>query len=254
VNEHADILITHGHLFTMQGEGVGYIPDGAVAVIGSRIAAVGPTVELAGRFRADRVIEARDCAVLPGLIDAHNHFQVMGQLHSAYVSFIPPEVRTIADMQDKLAETVARTASGEWIKGYYLAFQEGRVPTRADLDPVSPDHPVFILQQGGHFGTGNSRALQVAGITRDSVMVLARELGHTVVEQVLPREFLYIADEVFFTGTAAEITPVRSIDGIAIGSGRRGPITAALQEAFFSIVEGQSEDRYGWLTVVGAEG
>lgn len=91
----------------------------------------------------------------------------------------------------------------------------------------------------------------LAGITRDSVMVLARDMGYTVVEQVLPREFLYIADEVFFTGTAAEITPVRSIDGIAIGSGRRGPITAALQEAFFGIVEGRSEDRYGWMTPVG---
>lgn len=91
----------------------------------------------------------------------------------------------------------------------------------------------------------------LAGITRDSVMVLARELGYTVVEQVLPREFLYIADEVFFTGTAAEITPVRSIDGITIGSGRRGPLTASLQTAFFDLVEGRAPDRYGWLTPVG---
>ena len=89
------------------------------------------------------------------------------------------------------------------------------------------------------------------GITRDSVMVLARDLGHAVVEQVLPREFLYVADEVFFSGTAAEITPIRSIDGIRIGAGRRGPITSELQAAFFAIVEGRAEDRFRWLTAVG---
>ncbi|MCX7668663.1 MAG: amidohydrolase family protein, partial [Anaerolineae bacterium] len=73
MNEYADILVTHGHLFTMQGEGVGYIPDGAVAITGSRIAAVGPTAELVGRFAVGRELDASGCAVLPGLIDAHMH-------------------------------------------------------------------------------------------------------------------------------------------------------------------------------------
>jgi branched-chain amino acid aminotransferase len=87
------------------------------------------------------------------------------------------------------------------------------------------------------------------GITRDSVITLAHELGYTVSEQAISREMLYIADEVFFTGTAAEITPIRSVDRIVVGKGRPGPITLTLQERFLSIVQGQAEDKYGWLTL-----
>lgn len=88
------------------------------------------------------------------------------------------------------------------------------------------------------------------GITRDSIMVLARRLGIKVEESRLPRELLYIADEVFFTGTAAEITPIRSVDKITIGAGKRGPVTEALQQAFFDVVECRAPDEYGWLTFV----
>ena len=88
------------------------------------------------------------------------------------------------------------------------------------------------------------------GITRDTVVTLARELGLEIVESVIPRELLYIADEVFFTGTAAEVTPIRSVDKIQIGAGRRGPVTEKLQTAFFNLVEGKSEDKHGWLTPV----
>jgi branched-chain amino acid aminotransferase len=88
------------------------------------------------------------------------------------------------------------------------------------------------------------------GITRHCVLTLARDLGYTVQEARISREFLYVADEVFFTGTAAEITPVRSIDGIPIGTGRRGPVTERLQTEFFGITGGQIPDRHGWLTVV----
>lgn len=90
------------------------------------------------------------------------------------------------------------------------------------------------------------------GITRETVMTLAREMGIPVVEQVLPREFFYTADEVFFTGTAAEITPICSLDGIPIASGAPGSLTRRLQEVFFAIVEGRAEDRHGWLTLVDA--
>jgi branched-chain amino acid aminotransferase len=92
----------------------------------------------------------------------------------------------------------------------------------------------------------------LGGITRDSVMTLARDLGYTVTETGLPREALYIADEVFVVGTAAEVTPIRSIDKITIGSGRRGPITERLQRAFFGVINGEAPDRYGWLTYVNA--
>jgi branched-chain amino acid aminotransferase len=91
------------------------------------------------------------------------------------------------------------------------------------------------------------------GITRESVITLAKDAGYEVVEQQIAREMLYVADEVFFTGTAAEITPVRTVDRIPVGSGVRGPVTERLQKDFFSLLEGEAEDRYGWLTPLPVE-
>ena len=88
------------------------------------------------------------------------------------------------------------------------------------------------------------------GITRNTVILLALDMGIKVIEQTIPREALYIADEVFFTGSAAEVSPIRSIDRIPIGAGRRGPITEKLQRRFFDIIEGKAEDKYGWMTYV----
>ncbi len=88
------------------------------------------------------------------------------------------------------------------------------------------------------------------GITRDTIMTIAGEMGFEVKEQDLPREMLYVADEVFFCGTAAEITPIRSVDKIAVGSGKRGPIATAIQQAFFDYINGAVPDRHGWLTYV----
>jgi branched-chain amino acid aminotransferase len=86
------------------------------------------------------------------------------------------------------------------------------------------------------------------GITRECVLTLAKELGHEVREQAFPRDMLYVADEIFFTGTAVEISPIRSVDKIKIGTGARGPITAGIQEAFYGILSGKTPDRHGWLT------
>ena len=88
------------------------------------------------------------------------------------------------------------------------------------------------------------------GITRDTLMTLARDGGFAVREERIPREALYAADEVFFTGTAAEVTPVRAVDGLVIGTGRRGPVTTVLQRAFFATVRGESHDERNWLTHV----
>ncbi|MFZ0634977.1 MAG: branched-chain amino acid transaminase [Candidatus Acidiferrales bacterium] len=88
------------------------------------------------------------------------------------------------------------------------------------------------------------------GITRDSIMKLCRDLKITVQEQTIPREMLYIADELFFAGTAVEVTPIRAVDKIKIGSGTRGPLTQQLQEEFFALTSGQKPDRYGWLSPV----
>jgi branched-chain amino acid aminotransferase len=90
----------------------------------------------------------------------------------------------------------------------------------------------------------------LAGITRDSVITLAQDLGLTVREQDIPREALYVADELFFTGTAAEVTPVRSVDKVKIGTGRRGEITGRIQQAFFDYINGVVPDRHGWLLPV----
>jgi len=88
------------------------------------------------------------------------------------------------------------------------------------------------------------------GVTRDSVKRIAHDLGYEVREQVLPREMLYIADELFFTGTAAEITPIRSVDRIVVGEGKPGPVTLAVQERYMGIASGRFPDTYGWLTTV----
>jgi len=93
----------------------------------------------------------------------------------------------------------------------------------------------------------------LTGITRDTVITLARDAGMTVYEQPLAREMLYIADEVFLSGTASEVTPVRSVDRITVGSGKRGPITRQIQKEYLEIASGAREDRHGWLTNVRAE-
>jgi branched-chain amino acid aminotransferase len=110
---------------------------------------------------------------------------------------------------------------------------------------------IFVVRDG-KLHTPPLGASVLPGITRDTVLTLAAELDLPIVETIIPREMLYIADEVFFSGTAAEITPIRSVDRIAIGKGRRGPIAERLQKEFFALVNGRKPDRYGWLTPVHA--
>jgi branched-chain amino acid aminotransferase len=88
------------------------------------------------------------------------------------------------------------------------------------------------------------------GITRDTVICLAKDRGLRVREEMMPREFLYVVDELFFCGTAAEITPIKSVDRIPVGTGRPGPITQAIQKEFLGIAKGAIPDRHGWLTMV----
>jgi branched-chain amino acid aminotransferase len=109
------------------------------------------------------------------------------------------------------------------------------------------------ISYGGRILTPPLGGTILPGITRDSVLTIARDAGYTVVETAIAREMLYIADEVFFTGTAAEVTPIRSVDRISVGSGRRGPVTERVQKDFFGLISGTVEDRYGWLTPVPVE-
>jgi branched-chain amino acid aminotransferase len=108
----------------------------------------------------------------------------------------------------------------------------------------------IFLVRGGVIYTPPLAAAILGGITRDSVITLARTLGLEVDEQALPRELMYSCDEMFMTGTAAEVTPVRSVDGIEVGCGSRGPVTEKVQSAFFGLFDGTTEDQWGWLDPV----
>ena len=109
---------------------------------------------------------------------------------------------------------------------------------------------IFVILEGNIYTPPLATSI-LSGITRRYAITLANELGYQVREENMPREMLYAADEIFFTGTAVEITPIRSVDGLTVGAGTRGPITKQLQDEFFAIVEGKKPDRHGWLTSVG---
>ena len=109
---------------------------------------------------------------------------------------------------------------------------------------------IFVVMDGRIYTPPLANSA-LPGITRDSIMTLCRELGFPVLEQMIPREMLYIAEEVFLCGTAAEITPIRSIDRVKIGIGSRGTVAKSVQEEFFAITSGQVSDRHGWLSPVG---
>ncbi|MEM9838141.1 MAG: branched-chain amino acid transaminase [Pseudomonadota bacterium] len=108
----------------------------------------------------------------------------------------------------------------------------------------------LFMVKNGKIITPPTAASILVGITRDSVITMAREHGYELVEQEISREALYGADELFFTGTAAEITPIRSVDGMTIGEAGNKPVTATLQKAFFGLFDGSTEDVHGWLDPV----
>ena len=152
-----------------------------------------------------------------------------------------------------MAKSVANYANAQLIKMEALAdgYAEGiALDTQGNLSEGSGQN-IFVVRDSIIYTPpiGNS---VLWGITRDSVITLAKELGFEVREQTLPRETLYIADEVFFCGTAVEVTPIRSVDRVTVGRGRRGPITEALQQRFFEIVKGTYPDNHGWLQPVGS--
>lgn len=130
-----------------------------------------------------------------------------------------------------------------------LGFAEGIGLSPDGLVSEGAGENLFLIRDGV-IHTPSIAASILGGLTRDTVIRLARERGLEVRETSIPREMLYLADELFFTGTAAEITPVRSVDRIKIGVGKRGPITESLQKAFFGLFEGRTPDKWGWLEYV----
>ena len=150
-------------------------------------------------------------------------------------------------------------AGGNYLSGQLVAMEAERLgyaegitlDTSGTVSEGSAEN-VFLVRDDV-IVTPPAASSILAGITRDTVLTLARELGLAVREERVPREALYAADEIFFTGTAAEVTPVRSVDGVVLGDGARGPVTTLLQRAFFATVRGETEDRRGWLTYVADE-
>lgn len=132
-----------------------------------------------------------------------------------------------------------------------LGFAEGIALSTDGTVSEGAGENLFLVKDGKII-TPPAASSILTGITRDSVMKLAAKNGLTVEEKVIPREGLYLADEIFFTGTAAEITPVRSVDRIEIGNGTRGPVTKQLQDEFFGLFSGETEDTHGWLEGIGS--
>ena len=147
-------------------------------------------------------------------------------------------------------------AGGNYLSGQLVArearrlgFGEGIALASTGLLSEGAGENLFLVIDGQLHTTPVSAAL-LNGITRNSLIALARDAGLTVVERDLPREYLYLCDEVFMCGTAAEITPIRSVDGRQVGAGKAGPVTRQLQDLFFGLFTGRTPDRYGWLDPV----
>ena len=146
--------------------------------------------------------------------------------------------------------------------GNYLNSQLSKMEARQDryLEGIMLDSFGFVAEGSGEnlfavrdgvLYTATLSSGILPGITRDSIMAIAADLGYEVREQQMPREFLYVADELFFCGTAAEITPIRSVDRIPVGEGKPGPVTRAIQREYLGIAHGEIPDRHHWLTMVG---
>ena len=136
------------------------------------------------------------------------------------------------------------------MEAQYNGYAEGIALDSSGYVSEGSGENIFVVRDGKIL-TPPLGASVLPGITRDTVIQLAEALKIPLVETLVPREMLYIADEVFFSGTAAEITPIRSVDRIVVGKGARGPVTEKLQKAFFDIVNGKAPDRHGWLMPVG---
>ncbi len=160
-------------------------------------------------------------------------------------------VRIAPNTLPAMAKSAANYMNAQLIKMEALTngYVEGIALDEAGHVSEGSGENIFLVREGALY-TPPLTSSVLPGITRETVMTLAREFDIPVREEPIPREMLYIADEVFFCGTAVEITPIRSIDRIPVGRGLPGPVTRKLQEEFFGIIKGTKPDRYGWLTPV----
>jgi branched-chain amino acid aminotransferase len=153
-----------------------------------------------------------------------------------------------------MAKMAGNYLGGQLIKMEALrnGFAEGIALSPDGMVSEGSGQNVFVVHRGTLYTTPTNGTL-LHGVTRNAIITMARDMGFVVREQALPREMLYQGDEVFLTGTASEVTPVRSVDRLTIGNGKRGPITTQIQQRFLEIAKGAIDDPYGWLTYVRAE-
>jgi branched-chain amino acid aminotransferase len=216
--------------------------------------------------------QLRECYIRPLIYRGYNHVGVdpTGTPIDAAIAAYPwgkylgdeslskgvaVKIGTWARMAPNTLPAMAKAA------GNYLNSQLLRLEANADnyAEAIALDVNGYVSEGSGEnlFAVYKGEILTpplsssvLLGITRRTVFTIAEELGIKVRETTMPREMLYLADELFFSGTAVEVTPITSVDRIVVGNGERGPITKAVQDAFFSIVRGEGADRHGWLTAV----
>ena len=159
----ANLILINGKILTIDVQDT---VAQAMAISGQHILLVGSNEAVTSTAAPDAsVIDLNGRTVTPGLIDPHLHFRGYGLMTSYYTPYNPPDVVDIPSMQVKLRDDIRGRPAGEWVNGYYMGFRDKPIPTRQDLDPISPDNPVFMMHIGGHWGTANSAALALAGIT-----------------------------------------------------------------------------------------
>jgi hypothetical protein len=162
----ADTVLVNGKIMTV--DSINSIAEG-IAIKGDKIVMTGSDKLIRSLAAPDaKVIDLNGRTVTPGFIDPHIHFRVWGLQNVYYTPFLPPDVKDVPNLQRVLADVLKGKQPGEWIMGYYLALSDKMIPTKEDLDPVSRDNPVFIMHIGGHWGTANSAAMQIAKISNST--------------------------------------------------------------------------------------
>jgi predicted amidohydrolase YtcJ len=243
----ADLVLLNGKVITV--DAADSIAQ-AVAIQSGLIQTVGSDADLAAVVgEQTQVIDLGGRTLTPGLIDAHIHFQVMGLMNSYYVALVPPEVTTIEDMRAKIADVIGGMPAGEWFKGYFIVVKGGGLPTRHDLDPVSPNHPVWIVQQGGHYGSANSLALQIAGITADTPDPVGGVIGRGANGE---------PDGVFYNHRAMDLlrlhVPVYTQEDVEQNIASTQPLFAACGVTSFQDNNVRGTDTVGTYLAVGRRG
>ena len=243
----SDIIFTNGDVITLDDKRPA---AQAVAVKGSKIVAVGKAKEILARWKSEgtEVVDLAGKTLVPGFVDAWGQLSRLG-LYSVAAPLQPPPAGSVSDVNG-LVRSLRDWSKGDlaqrfgWVIGYGYddsRLREQRPLSRSDLDSVSRDKPVLVIHQSGRQVVANGKALELAGITRDSVIQLVgadtRKLAY---------EELRDADEVFVCGTAAEVLPISELDGRRYGESLTREIAAHYQR----VVRGEDASRLGWLSHV----